>query len=102
MVNRFAHCLTEPEAFDAIVIGTGQSGLPLTLRLADAGRKTAILERKPVVRRAALHRRRRGDPSILDSMYAGASYTVIQRAMPIHLTGPDLIPTLLGELKPLV
>ena len=32
--------------FDAIVIGTGQSGPPLAARLADAGLKTAIIERK--------------------------------------------------------
>jgi pyruvate/2-oxoglutarate dehydrogenase complex dihydrolipoamide dehydrogenase (E3) component len=34
------------ERFDAIVIGTGQAGPPLAVRLAGAGRKTAILERK--------------------------------------------------------
>src|SRR5438270_3899073 len=33
-------------AFDAIVIGTGQSGPALAVRLAQAGRKTAIIERK--------------------------------------------------------
>src|SRR5438552_275860 len=33
-------------AFDAIVIGTGQSGPALAVRLAKAGRKTAIIERK--------------------------------------------------------
>ncbi|MEO7116574.1 MAG: FAD-containing oxidoreductase, partial [Caldimonas sp.] len=43
-----AHATIEPEAFDAIVIGTGQSGPSLAVRLADAGRKTAILERKLV------------------------------------------------------
>jgi pyruvate/2-oxoglutarate dehydrogenase complex dihydrolipoamide dehydrogenase (E3) component len=32
--------------YDAVVIGTGQSGPPLAVRLAAAGRKTAILERK--------------------------------------------------------
>jgi pyruvate/2-oxoglutarate dehydrogenase complex dihydrolipoamide dehydrogenase (E3) component len=35
-----------PEKFDAIVIGTGQSGPALAVRLAKAGRKTAIIERK--------------------------------------------------------
>ena len=40
--------------------------------------------------------------SILDAMYAGAPYTVIQRAMHIHPTVSELIPTLLGDLKPLV
>jgi len=39
--------------------------------------------------------------SILDIMYANAPYTVIQRAMHIHPTVSELIPTMLGELKPL-
>jgi pyruvate/2-oxoglutarate dehydrogenase complex dihydrolipoamide dehydrogenase (E3) component len=39
--------------------------------------------------------------SILDVMYANAPYTVIQRAMHIHPTVTELIPTMLGELKPL-
>jgi pyruvate/2-oxoglutarate dehydrogenase complex dihydrolipoamide dehydrogenase (E3) component len=39
--------------------------------------------------------------SILDVMYAQAPYTVIQRAMHIHPTVTELIPTMLGELKPL-
>jgi pyruvate/2-oxoglutarate dehydrogenase complex dihydrolipoamide dehydrogenase (E3) component len=37
--------------------------------------------------------------SILDVMYANAPYTVIQRAMHIHPTVSELIPTMLGELK---
>jgi pyruvate/2-oxoglutarate dehydrogenase complex dihydrolipoamide dehydrogenase (E3) component len=39
--------------------------------------------------------------SILDVMYAKAPYTVIQRAMHIHPTVSELIPTMLGELRPL-
>ena len=39
--------------------------------------------------------------SILDIMYAKAPYTVIQRAMHIHPTVSELIPTMLGELQPL-
>ncbi|MCH6547521.1 MAG: FAD-containing oxidoreductase [Gemmatimonadetes bacterium] len=39
--------------------------------------------------------------SILDLMYADAPYTVIQRAVHIHPTVTELIPTMLGELKPL-
>jgi pyruvate/2-oxoglutarate dehydrogenase complex dihydrolipoamide dehydrogenase (E3) component len=39
--------------------------------------------------------------SILDVMYAKAPYAVIQRAMHIHPTVTELIPTMLGELKPL-
>jgi len=38
---------------------------------------------------------------ILDLMYAKAPYTLLQRAMHIHPTVSELIPTLLGELKPL-
>jgi len=39
--------------------------------------------------------------SLLDAMYAGASYRVIQRAVHIHPTVSELIPTLLAGLKPL-
>jgi pyruvate/2-oxoglutarate dehydrogenase complex dihydrolipoamide dehydrogenase (E3) component len=38
---------------------------------------------------------------LLDIMYAKAPYTVIQRAMHIHPTVAELIPTLLGDLEPL-
>jgi pyruvate/2-oxoglutarate dehydrogenase complex dihydrolipoamide dehydrogenase (E3) component len=38
---------------------------------------------------------------ILDVMYAKAPYTVLQRAVHIHPTVSELIPTLLGELAPL-
>jgi pyruvate/2-oxoglutarate dehydrogenase complex dihydrolipoamide dehydrogenase (E3) component len=39
--------------------------------------------------------------SLLDAMYAKAPYTTIRRAMHIHPTVTELIPTLLGHLKPL-
>jgi pyruvate/2-oxoglutarate dehydrogenase complex dihydrolipoamide dehydrogenase (E3) component len=38
---------------------------------------------------------------ILDTMYAGAQYTVLERAVHIHPTVSELIPTMLGDLKPL-
>jgi pyruvate/2-oxoglutarate dehydrogenase complex dihydrolipoamide dehydrogenase (E3) component len=38
---------------------------------------------------------------ILDTMYAKAPYTTLQRAMHIHPTVSELIPTVLGELMPL-
>ena len=38
---------------------------------------------------------------ILDAMSAGATYPVLQWAVPIHPTVSELIPTVLGELKPL-
>jgi len=39
--------------------------------------------------------------SILDIMYAKAPYTVMQRAVHIHPTVSELVPTMLGDLKPL-
>ena len=38
---------------------------------------------------------------ILDMMYARAPYTALQRSVNIHPTVAELIPTLLGELRPL-
>jgi pyruvate/2-oxoglutarate dehydrogenase complex dihydrolipoamide dehydrogenase (E3) component len=38
---------------------------------------------------------------ILDVMYTKAPYTVLQRAVNIHPTVAELIPTILGELKPM-
>jgi pyruvate/2-oxoglutarate dehydrogenase complex dihydrolipoamide dehydrogenase (E3) component len=40
--------------------------------------------------------------SVLDVMYAKAPYTVLQRAVHIHPTVSELIPTLLGDLQPYV
>ncbi len=39
--------------------------------------------------------------SLLDVMAAGAPYTVVERAMHIHPTVTELVPTLLGQLEPL-
>jgi pyruvate/2-oxoglutarate dehydrogenase complex dihydrolipoamide dehydrogenase (E3) component len=39
--------------------------------------------------------------ALLDVMYAGAPYTVISRAVHIHPTVAEYLPTLLGSLKPL-
>ena len=39
--------------------------------------------------------------SLLDVMYAKAPYTVVERAVHIHPTVSELIPTMLEELKPL-
>jgi pyruvate/2-oxoglutarate dehydrogenase complex dihydrolipoamide dehydrogenase (E3) component len=36
----------EAEPFDAVVIGSGQGDTPLSIALAKAGLKTAIVERK--------------------------------------------------------
>jgi pyruvate/2-oxoglutarate dehydrogenase complex dihydrolipoamide dehydrogenase (E3) component len=40
--------VTTTDRYDAIVIGSGQAGKPLALSLAQAGRKTAIVEREHV------------------------------------------------------
>jgi pyruvate/2-oxoglutarate dehydrogenase complex dihydrolipoamide dehydrogenase (E3) component len=39
--------------------------------------------------------------AVLDLMYAKAPYTLMQRAMHIHPTVSELLPTILGELRPL-
>jgi pyruvate/2-oxoglutarate dehydrogenase complex dihydrolipoamide dehydrogenase (E3) component len=39
--------------------------------------------------------------SLLDVMYAKASYTVISRAVHIHPTVAELVPTALQDLRPL-
>jgi pyruvate/2-oxoglutarate dehydrogenase complex dihydrolipoamide dehydrogenase (E3) component len=39
---------------------------------------------------------------VLDLMYARAAYTVMQSAMHIHPTVSELMPTMLGELQPLI
>jgi hypothetical protein len=71
---------TRVARYDAI-IGTGQAGPPLAPLLG-----TGCDE--------VIH-------GILDLIYAKAPYTLLQRTMPIHPTVSELLPTLLGDLKPL-
>ena len=40
--------MTNPQQFDAIVIGSGQGGTPLSVALAGAGMRTALVERKHI------------------------------------------------------
>ena len=40
--------MTEAQHYDAVVIGAGQGGVPLSRALAQAGRKTALVEREHV------------------------------------------------------
>src|SRR6266478_6505813 len=40
--------MTTPQQYDAIVIGSGQGGNPLSMALAGAGMRTALIERKHV------------------------------------------------------
>ena len=37
--------MASPEKFDAIIIGSGQAGTPLSTTLAEAGMRTALVER---------------------------------------------------------
>ncbi len=63
------------EKFDAIIIGTGQSGPALAARLTKQGMKAAIVERK---------------------LFGGTCVNV--GCIP---TVSELIPTMLGDFKPL-
>jgi pyruvate/2-oxoglutarate dehydrogenase complex dihydrolipoamide dehydrogenase (E3) component len=40
--------MTSPQQFDALIIGSGQGGTPLSTTLAEAGMRTALVERKHV------------------------------------------------------
>jgi pyruvate/2-oxoglutarate dehydrogenase complex dihydrolipoamide dehydrogenase (E3) component len=40
--------MTNPQQYDAIIIGSGQAGTPLSTALAEAGMRTALIERKHV------------------------------------------------------
>ena len=69
--------------FDALIIGAGQAGPYLADRFSAAGQKIAIVERK---------------------FFGGTCVNtgcVIQRAVHIHPTVSEVIPTMLGELQPL-
>jgi pyruvate/2-oxoglutarate dehydrogenase complex dihydrolipoamide dehydrogenase (E3) component len=105
-----------PTRYDAIVIGTGQAGpalmakrpMSLIARAVERGETQGFIkilvdaETKLILGAAVLGID--GDEivhSILDIMYAKAPYTVIQRAVHAHPTVTELIPTMLGALKPL-
>src|SRR5579863_8454568 len=40
--------MTTPQQYDAIVIGSGQGGNPLSIAMAKAGMRTALVERKHI------------------------------------------------------
>src|ERR1700704_6276127 len=40
--------MATPQQYDAIIIGSGQAGTPLSVALADAGMRTALIEREHV------------------------------------------------------
>ena len=40
--------MASPQQYDAIVVGSGQAGTPLCTALADAGLRTALVEREHV------------------------------------------------------
>ena len=52
--------MTQTKHYDAIVIGAGQAGVPLSTTLAKAGWKTALIERVHVARTHRRHMHQRG------------------------------------------
>ena len=98
--------------YDAIVIGTGQAGPYVTSRLAGAGMKVAVIERNAFggtcVNTGCIPTK-----TMVASAYAArvaaraAEYGVdvgpvrvdIRRAMHIHPTVSELVPTMLSELR---
>ena len=75
------------ERFDAIVIGTGQAGPALAVRLAGSGRKTAILERKLVggtcVNNGCIPTK---------TLIASAPYAALRRALHMYAIAEELTP----------
>ena len=64
-----------------------------TIVVAKADSRTKTVTATPMLERI-VH-------TILALMYARAPYTVLQRAMFIHPTVSELLPTMMGRLKPL-
>jgi pyruvate/2-oxoglutarate dehydrogenase complex dihydrolipoamide dehydrogenase (E3) component len=46
--NTITAPMATPQQYDAIIIGSGQAGTPLSVALADAGMRTALIERQHV------------------------------------------------------
>ena len=110
--------LHRPAAWARRAVGDGgaQSGRPLlvsTRPMTQVGRAIEKGETKGFMKVVADAGTKRilgaailgvgGDEAIhgiLDMMNAGASYPVLQWAVPIHPTVSELIPTVLGDLKP--
>ncbi len=98
------------EKYDAIVIGAGQAGPALVARLArEAGETQGFMkvlvdaDSKELLGAALLGLN--ADEvvhTLLDVMYAKKPFTTILRAVHIHPTVSELIPTLLGNLELLV
>ena len=73
----------------------------LAVGLATIQRKVADAETKKILGAAILGTG--GDEAIhgvLDIINANVTYDVLQRAVPIHPTVSELIPTLLSEMRP--
>ena len=99
---------------EAEVRKTGKPALISTMRMEDVSRAFEKGETKGFMKILADRDSKQilgasflglaGDEAIhciLDLMYAKAPYTVLQRAVHIHPTVSELLPTMIGELKPL-
>ena len=65
--------------YDAIIIGGGHNGLVAAAYLARAGKKTLVLERRPLV----------GGATVTEEIYPGFKYTVFSYV--VSLLRPDII-----------
>src|SRR3954464_3872721 len=65
--------------YDAIVIGGGHNGLVAAAYLARAGRKTLVLERRPLL----------GGASVTEEIYPGFKFTVFSYV--VSLLRPEII-----------
>jgi hypothetical protein len=73
---------------DSKMVGVEKQGNLIAAKVESAGRILVDRDDKRIL-------------GVLDIMYAKAPYTVIQRAMHIHPTVSEFIPTMLDKLKPL-
>ncbi len=99
---------------EAEVRKSGRPALIATMAMADVARAIEKGETKGFMKILADKETRQilgasllgvsGDEAVhclLDLMYAKAPYTVMQRAMHIHPTVSELLPTMMGQLRPL-
>jgi phytoene dehydrogenase-like protein len=68
-----------PERYDAIVIGGGHNGLVAAAYLARAGRRTLVLERRPLV----------GGAAVTEEVFPGFKFSVFSYV--VSLLRPEII-----------
>jgi phytoene dehydrogenase-like protein len=71
--------MTTAQRYDAIVIGGGHNGLVCAAYLARAGRKTLVLERRPLV----------GGAAVTEEVFPGFKFSVFSYV--VSLLRPEII-----------